>query len=90
VKAEVYKLIGHRKVALVSALKSCRYYLRHSVAAISLVAASQVGIFESFDEYSLSKAKVKVSMVLFRLPMPMVTLAPSEHFEATETHSTIS
>jgi hypothetical protein len=38
----------------------------------------------------MSKAKVEVSMVLFRLPMPMVTFAPSEHFEATETHSTIS
>ena len=86
VKAEVYRLIGHWKVALVSALNSCMYYLKHSVAAISLVAASQVGTFVSFDEYSLSKAKLEVSMELFRLPMPMATLAPSEHFEATETH----
>jgi hypothetical protein len=51
VKAEVYRLIGHPKVALVSALKSCRYYLKHSVAAINLVAAFQVGTFVSFDEY---------------------------------------
>ena len=88
--AEVYRLTGHRKAALVSTLNSCRYYLKNSVAAISLVAVSQVGTFVSFNEYSLSEVKLEVSMELFTMPMPMATLAPSEHFEATETHSTTS
>jgi hypothetical protein len=51
-----------------------------------LVAVSQVATFLSFDEYSFSKAKLEVNLELFRLPMPMVSLAPGEHLEATETH----
>jgi hypothetical protein len=49
-----------------------------------LVAFSQVGTFVSFDEYSLSEVKLEVSMELFKLPMPMVTLASGELLEATE------
>ena len=50
-KAEVYSLIDHWKAELESVLKSCRYYLKNSAAAISLVAVSQEGTFGSFDEY---------------------------------------
>ena len=83
-------MIGHRKTALVSALKSCKCYLKSSVAAISLVAASQVGTFVSFDEYYLSEAKVEVSMELSTLAIQMATLKASEHFKANVTNSTIS
>jgi hypothetical protein len=89
-RAGVYSLIGHRKTELVSALKRCRCYLKRSAAAISLVAASQVGIFVSFDEYYLSEAKVEVSMELSTLAIPMATLTASEHFRATATNLTIS
>jgi len=90
VKAGAYSLIGHRKIALESALKSYRCYLMSSVAAISLVAASQVGTFESFDEYYLSEAKVEASMELSKLAIPMIALTASEHFTATTTNSTTS
>ena len=90
VKAGAYSLIGHRKIALVSTLKSCMCYLKSSGAAISLVAASQVGTFESFDEYYLSEAKVEASMELSTLANPMGALTANEHFKATVANSTTS
>ena len=83
-------MIGHRKTALVSALKRCKCYLKRSAAAISLVATSQLGTFVSFDEYYLSEAKVEVSMELSTLAIPMATLTASERFRATVTNSTTS
>jgi hypothetical protein len=83
-------LIGHRKTALVSALKRCKCCLKRSAGPISLVAVFQVGTFVSFDECYLSEAKVEVSMELSTLAIPMATLTASEHFKATVTNSTIS